>query len=308
MSVNRKLMTGFGLVLLLTAGLAAIMPEKGIGYIDYVASSSARTAIAAFVIAAIITGAVNALIISRAIIRSLNRVIIGANKTRNLGMGCGILSASGVVGAFPTVLTTIPGASSTAEEKSEETPIEQEEPNKEQERLEDITLIDQPTSENEGTASNAATLEEPLNSEADQLADQTNRTEEPNNQVVESGLKMEECEERLDELTRENEYLKTQIRDFVPLMNSLAGGDLTKRAAKTRDDELGELADAYNNTVENIRALVDDAGVLAEAGIEGRLDTRADASRHQGDFRKIVDGVNDMLDGVNRPLKVVIEY
>ena len=38
--------------------------------------------------------------------------------------------------------------------------------------------------------------------------------------------------------------------------------------------------------------------------MEGKLATRADASKHQGDFRKIVQGVNDTLDAVIGPLNV----
>ena len=33
--------------------------------------------------------------------------------------------------------------------------------------------------------------------------------------------------------------------------------------------------------------------MLAKAAVDGKLATRADASKHQGDFRKIVQGVND---------------
>ncbi|MFC4790436.1 MULTISPECIES: hypothetical protein, partial [Giesbergeria] len=36
--------------------------------------------------------------------------------------------------------------------------------------------------------------------------------------------------------------------------------------------------------------------------------TRADASKHQGDFRKIVQGVNDTLDAVIGPLNVAAKY
>ena len=32
--------------------------------------------------------------------------------------------------------------------------------------------------------------------------------------------------------------------------------------------------------------------MLSRAAVEGKLATRADASKHQGDFRKIVQGVN----------------
>jgi methyl-accepting chemotaxis protein len=47
---------------------------------------------------------------------------------------------------------------------------------------------------------------------------------------------------------------------------------------------------------------------LAGAAREGKLDTRADASRHNGDFREVVQGVNDTLDNVIGPLNVAAEY
>ncbi|EUJ10680.1 methyl-accepting chemotaxis protein [Methylophilaceae bacterium 11] len=58
----------------------------------------------------------------------------------------------------------------------------------------------------------------------------------------------------------------------------------------------------------NIQALVADADILAHAAVEGRLSTRADASKHQGDFYKIVQGVNDTLDAVINPLNVAASY
>ena len=49
-------------------------------------------------------------------------------------------------------------------------------------------------------------------------------------------------------------------------------------------------------------ALVTDAKLLATAAVEGRLATRADPSRHPGDFRKVVEGVNATLDAVLAPV------
>lgn len=67
-----------------------------------------------------------------------------------------------------------------------------------------------------------------------------------------------------------------------------------------------------NETVEqvrtNIKALVADANLLSIAAVEGKLETRADASRHQGDYRRIVEGVNKTLDAVIGPLNVTAEY
>ena len=54
--------------------------------------------------------------------------------------------------------------------------------------------------------------------------------------------------------------------------------------------------------------MVADAVMLAKAAVEGKLATRADASKHQGDFRKIVQGVNDTLDAVIGPLNVAAKY
>ena len=67
-----------------------------------------------------------------------------------------------------------------------------------------------------------------------------------------------------------------------------------------------------NDTIEQVRAnlksLMADADMLSAAAIEGKLATRADASKHQGDYRKIVQGVNETLDAVIGPLSVAARY
>ncbi|MFC3656676.1 methyl-accepting chemotaxis protein [Xanthomonas hyacinthi] len=61
-----------------------------------------------------------------------------------------------------------------------------------------------------------------------------------------------------------------------------------------------------NDTIEqvraNLRALIRDTNLLATAAGAGRLDVRADAGLHHGDFRRIVDGINQTLDAVIGPL------
>ncbi|WP_295464470.1 methyl-accepting chemotaxis protein [uncultured Pseudomonas sp.] len=52
----------------------------------------------------------------------------------------------------------------------------------------------------------------------------------------------------------------------------------------------------------NIQRLIDDAQQLSQAAMAGRLDTRADAAAHQGDFRRIVAGINGTLDAIVAPL------
>jgi methyl-accepting chemotaxis protein len=67
-----------------------------------------------------------------------------------------------------------------------------------------------------------------------------------------------------------------------------------------------------NDTIEqvraNLKALIADTDALIQAAVDGKLATRADATKHQGDFRRIVDGVNKTLDAVIGPLNVSARY
>ncbi len=64
-----------------------------------------------------------------------------------------------------------------------------------------------------------------------------------------------------------------------------------------------------NATIEqvrsNLKALIEDTSMLSQAAVEGRLDARAEPTRHHGDFRRIVQGVNATLDAIVTPLSEV---
>ncbi|MCB1157591.1 MAG: HAMP domain-containing protein [Leptospiraceae bacterium] len=53
----------------------------------------------------------------------------------------------------------------------------------------------------------------------------------------------------------------------------------------------------------NLKNLINDANFLSEAAIRGELEVRADANRHYGDFKRIIEGVNQTLDAVIKPLQ-----
>ena len=60
---------------------------------------------------------------------------------------------------------------------------------------------------------------------------------------------------------------------------------------------------ASSRSAASLTALISDANMLSEAAVALKLDTRADATKHQGDYRKVIDGVNATLDAVVNPLK-----
>ena len=65
-----------------------------------------------------------------------------------------------------------------------------------------------------------------------------------------------------------------------------------------------------NETIELVRghlkAVMADTEKLIEAATNGQLNTRADSSRHQGDFQKLVEGFNTTLDGIVTPFNEAI--
>ena len=92
----------------------------------------------------------------------------------------------------------------------------------------------------------------------------------------------------------------------VDTAKKIADGDLTSNIQVTSTDETGQLLAAMKGMSEAIKSVIADTDVLAQAGNEGKLDVRADTSKHQGDFRKLVAGINLTLDGIILPVNEAI--
>jgi methyl-accepting chemotaxis protein len=91
-------------------------------------------------------------------------------------------------------------------------------------------------------------------------------------------------------------------------VDRISRGDIPAKITDTYNGDFNVLKNNLNVCIEAVNALVADAGLLAKAAVDGKLATRADASKHQGDFRKIVQGVDDCLDAVIGPLNVAANY
>ena len=95
------------------------------------------------------------------------------------------------------------------------------------------------------------------------------------------------------------------LQGLIAYVTKIANGDMTASIAKASDqDQIHEWLVLLKN---NINALVADTAALAKAAAEGRVGTRADATKHQGDYRKIVEGVNQTLEAIVEPLKVTAQ-
>ncbi len=115
----------------------------------------------------------------------------------------------------------------------------------------------------------------------------------------------------LTPIIRVSDYTKNEVTRLENNLSSLSRGDLNFDINVGVPDEYTEevsvqfhkIGETLADVKQSVGNLIDDASMLAQAGIDGKLSTRADASKHQGDFAKIVDGVNATLDAVVAPVK-----
>src|SRR5208337_1159970 len=91
-------------------------------------------------------------------------------------------------------------------------------------------------------------------------------------------------------------------------VDQISKGAIPAKITDTYNGDFNVLKNNLNTCIDAVNNLVADAAMLSKAAVDGKLATRADASKHQGDFRKIVQGVDDCLDAVIGPLNVAANY
>ncbi|WP_319506954.1 methyl-accepting chemotaxis protein [uncultured Methanolobus sp.] len=111
-------------------------------------------------------------------------------------------------------------------------------------------------------------------------------------------------------------YTANEIKRLVANLENIASGNLdvdsnitaASEHTAVQYDNFSKIYASLDDVAAAVSSLITDANMLATAAVEGRLETRADASRHEGDFRKVVEGVNSTLDAVIDPLNVAADY
>ncbi|WP_224982850.1 cache domain-containing protein [Geomonas agri] len=100
------------------------------------------------------------------------------------------------------------------------------------------------------------------------------------------------------------------IAEAARAAEKVAAGDLSVQLQPKSEKDV--LAVNLNVTIAAVQAMVADANMLAQAAMEGRLTERADVTRHHGDYRRIIEGVNatiarlvGLLDAMPAPAMIV---
>lgn len=139
----------------------------------------------------------------------------------------------------------------------------------------------------------------------------------------------------------------TPLKNIVQASDSLAAGDVNVNVTRESDDEIGQLSNAFQKMIENIREqanaaekiaagdlsveitpksdkdilsksllnvirelgkLSDETGALTKAAIEGNLNARGNADAFSGGYREIIHGINALMDALVTPLQISAGY
>jgi len=95
------------------------------------------------------------------------------------------------------------------------------------------------------------------------------------------------------------------VGEAVRIADSIAAGKLDVKIDTSRRDEVGLMLTALSKAVSAVKNMSNEAEHLAHAAAQGDLNTRADASRYQGEYQKIIEGINETLDNVVTPINDV---
>lgn len=101
---------------------------------------------------------------------------------------------------------------------------------------------------------------------------------------------------------------KVVVDKVAHYLDKISKGEMPAKITETYSRDFNLMKNNLNSCIDNVNALISDTGLLSQAAVEGKLATRADAAKHQGDFRRIVQGVNDTLDAVVNPLKLAANH
>jgi methyl-accepting chemotaxis protein len=109
-------------------------------------------------------------------------------------------------------------------------------------------------------------------------------------------------------------FTEQEVQRVALNLERLSVGDLNLDLVLPEPDQytrevqaqFGNINNSFKQVSGSLNALVSDAAMLAEAAVSLNLGKRADSLKHNGEYRRVIDGVNATLDAVINPLNLLI--
>jgi len=107
---------------------------------------------------------------------------------------------------------------------------------------------------------------------------------------------------------KSDEFETTQARKLLEALEALRKGDLTVRLRKETEDIFGELADSYNQTVDNLNVFASEVTRVAkEVGLEGTLGGQAEVPGVAGTWKDLTDNVNMLAENLTNQVRNIAD-
>ena len=117
-----------------------------------------------------------------------------------------------------------------------------------------------------------------------------------------------EFHEMIDGLNSSIESLVEPLKIAAININLIAKGNIPEKISKNYNGDFNEIKNNINSCIDAINNLVADANILAVAAIDGKLAIRADAAKHTGSFKEIIDGLNGTMNAIAGPMTISSIY
>ncbi|MCP4345143.1 MAG: HAMP domain-containing protein [Desulfobacterales bacterium] len=109
-----------------------------------------------------------------------------------------------------------------------------------------------------------------------------------------------------DKIRNNLNTLISNLSGTVTMAENIADGDLSVRLDILSEKDM--LGISLNKMADNINNIIEDINNLTEAASEGKLQERGDEDKFQGEYARIIKGINHTLDEIINPLNVAATY
>jgi methyl-accepting chemotaxis protein len=111
----------------------------------------------------------------------------------------------------------------------------------------------------------------------------------------------------IDGMNETMEAFEKPMKMTAECVASIGQGKIPPKITETYRGDFDLIKSSLNDCIDAVNLMVSDTAKLVETAVAGQLSNRADAAAHQGDFRKVVDGINKTLDAVIAPVTEAID-
>ncbi len=112
------------------------------------------------------------------------------------------------------------------------------------------------------------------------------------------------------EMSESISMVSDRILHLLKVLNEISAGDLNalvELKSIGKRSEKDTLMPTIIEMMENIKALVDETSMLSKEAIEGKLAIRGNAEKFNGEYAKVIQGINNTLDAVIEPVREAFE-